>query len=51
MVEHEGLRLQYWRAGHITFSSSSYTQVRDNVQFVRDRFRLTDPAAESHEVA
>ncbi|NKE58803.1 ATP-grasp domain-containing protein [Lentzea sp. PSKA42] len=44
LLEHEGLRLQYWRAGHATFSSPDYQHVWENVLFVRDQVPHTDPS-------
>lgn len=36
VVTYEGLRIEYWRAGHAVFASSDYTEVLENVTFVRN---------------
>lgn len=35
--EYEGVRLRYWRAGHVLFGSDDYDKVHENVLFMRDQ--------------
>jgi hypothetical protein len=35
VLSYEGLRIQYWRAGHVLFASPRHTEVFDNIDFIR----------------
>lgn len=37
VVEHQGIRLQFWRAGHALFGSDRYSDVYGNVSFMRSQ--------------